>query len=84
MAVKLARSRAKWIPVSSHVLEDQHLGEGVLGLGHLFSALEDSFAHLPVDTGQDGEDVVLLCATKKKTTCYLKKISLEKQREGGS
>lgn len=60
MGVKLARSRAKWSAVSSHVLKDQLLGEGVLGLGHLFSPLEYSFAHLPVDTRQDAEDVILL------------------------
>lgn len=63
----MAPALAKWISVSSHVLEDQLLGEGVLGLRHLFSAQEYSFAHFPVDTRQDAEDVVLLWATKKKT-----------------
>lgn len=82
MVVKPARSRAKWIPFSSHVLEDQLLGEGVLGLRHLFSAQEFPFAHLPVDTCQDAEDVILLCATKKKAIGYLKKNLFRETKRG--
>lgn len=43
-----------------HIFEDQLLGEGVLGLGHLLVIQEFSFAHLPVDTCQDAEDIIVL------------------------
>lgn len=77
----MTSSCAKWIPVSSHICEDQLLGQGVLGLGHLFSLQVYSSAHLPVDTRQDAEDVIRLGAEKKKTIGYLKNINLEKQKE---
>lgn len=82
MVVKLTSSCAKWIPFSSHICEDQLLGEGVLGLGHLFSAQEHSFAHLPVDTRQDAEDVIRLGAEKKETIGYLKKYQFGEAKRG--
>lgn len=82
MVVKLTRSCAKWIPVSSHIFEDQLLGQGVLRLGHLFSAQVYSSAHLPVDTRQDAEDVIRLGAEKKKTIGYLKKYQYGEAKRG--
>lgn len=72
MVVNLARSRSKRILSSSHIREDQLLGEGVLGLRHLFVLQEFPFAYLPVDACQDAEDVVGRLATKKRAIGYLK------------
>lgn len=80
MLVKLARLRAKCIVVSSQVCEDQLLGEGVLGLGHLFVIQKLSFAHLPVDTRQNAQDIIVPCATKEKTIILHNNLRPERQR----
>lgn len=50
---------------SFHIFEDKLLGQRVFGLWHLFVSQIHSLADLPVDSSQDGEDVVVIAAGEK-------------------